>query len=490
MPKKLTKLTDLFSEIDKDHLCDILLALAQSNIEIENRIRTLIAPKSQLDNPTVFYKKLIKKLPNKIKNASDRKLLTEGLKPLLTQIKDLQNIRNYTEANKPLTIMLEIVVSKLAKSSLKGMQTDLQNTTMSWCQNIDNIPNSELQFKALQDILMLETSKELQLESEVMGYFITKDGLVPNYSNTNQIHPDFYQLLLQLSRFLESKNILEDLRQYLVNHKNSKQFELPLLNISQELDSENVFVKKATKNLDDRESAILLKNFYYNKGEISQAMDIMFRHIELNKNYFTFKSGEAYISALEFVAIYKEHPDSCNIENYCQVLVYLISAGDINTAQDVSISAKWYGFFEELIKVSGDEFGSYYKQIVDILSRKYLSKTLSKIGLIMKDKEILSKNINYIEIWEDAVEACEIIAKDYPDQSLKRLAKLISGSLSEYSNSFFGFNEDFREVFKQERIISLLTTIRLNITELSHKKIDNMIIKVNKCYKLTPQFQV
>ena len=483
MPKKSSKLSELFLEIDKDQLCDILLNIAESSPEIDNRIRTLITPKSQLNNPIAFYKKLANKLPNRINNASDRKLLLEALKPILTQVKDLQNIRNYLEASKPLFVILETMLLKLAKSDLKGMLIEMQKATIAWCENIDKIPNSEVQFMALQDILGLENAKELQLERQIMGYKVTREGPIPVYHSSTGLHTDFYQLLLQLSKSIESKSLLEDLRKYLTSHQSSKQFDLQLLNISQKLDSEEDFVKSIIKDLKNRESAILLKDFYWNKGEYSKAADILFQHIDLNKDYFGYKNGEEYASTLHYVAIYNKNPEYCKPENYCQVLVYLVATGDSNTAQDVSITAKWRGFFKELVDLSGVNFDFYYKQIVSRLSTKYLNKILAEIALIMEDKIILAMNIGYLEFWEDTVQACEIITKQYPEHALKSISKLIRSDLSEFDYHHYGGGEDFKSVFKQDRIVKLLNNIKTCVTEDSHKKIDNMITKVNKCYK-------
>ena len=85
--------------------------------------------------------------------------------------------------------------------------------------------------------------------------------------------------------------------------------------------------------------------------------------------------------------------------------------------------------------------------------------------------------------WDEKGRLFVLITKDYPEQSLSRLAKLISAKLNEFNYYIYTGEEDFRSVFKQDRILALLKTIKSNIDTEYHKKIDNMVIKVNKCYK-------
>ena len=483
MPKKTTKLSELLSEIDKDQLCDILLNLAESSLEIDSRIRTLITPKSQLNNPISFYKKSLKKLPTKVKNSSDRKLLVEALGPVLTQVKDLQSRNNYSEANKPLFVILETVLFKLAKSDLKAMLGEMQKAAVSWSENIDKVPNSELQFVSLQEVLDLENSKELRLENRLMGYGISGGGFTPVYSNSG-LHADFYQLLLQLSKSIESKSLLEDLRTYLTNHKKSKEFSLQLLNISQKLDSEESFLKSANKNLRDRDNAVLIKEYYWKQGEYQKATNILFQHIELHQNYFSFKNSEEYTSAVEYVNIFEQNPQYCQLEDYCKVLVCLVATGDCNTAQDISSSAKWRKYFDDLVSAAGMDLQQYYNLIVGLLAKKYLSKILASLALLVGDKALLAKYVGSLEYWDDIVFASETIVKDYPEQAFVSIAKLIRNNLSEYDYSSYSDEEDFRAMFEQHRILKLLNDIRAGVAEVSHKKIDSMVIKVNKCYGL------
>ena len=484
MPKKSTKLSELFLEVDKDQLCDILLNLAESSPEIDSRIRTLITPKSQLDNPISFYRKPLSKLPSKINNPSDRKLMLEALKPVLTQAKDLQNTRNYAEANKPLFVFLETVLFKLAKSSLKAMLGEMQKAVTLWAENIDKVPNSELQFASLQEVLNLENAKELHLQNRVVGYGISNGLPQPIYSNSGGLHTDYYQLLLQLSKSIDSKSLLEDLRKYLSSHKNSKEFSLQLLNISQKLDSEESFVKSASKNLRDRNNALLVKEYYWKQGEHQKATDVLFQHIQLHKDYFGFKNSEEYASALEYVNIYEKNPEFCRLEDYCQVLVYLITTGDTNTAQDVSSTAKWRKYFDDLIDNAGENLQGYYNQIVELLSKKYLTKILARLALLVGDKALLAKYMTSLEYLDNIVDACELLAKDYPEQALVSMAKIVRNEISDYELSYYRDDEDFRKIFYKEQILKILNDIKVGVPQESHKKIDNMIIKVNKSYKL------
>jgi hypothetical protein len=480
MPKKSTKLSELLYDIDKDQLCDILLNIAESSPEVNTRIRTLLTPKSQLNNPISYYKKLISKLPSKIKNVSDRKLLLEGLKPILTQIKDLQNTKNYTEANKPLFVILEIVLFKLAKSELKSMLSEMQKAAINWCSNVDKINNSEQQFNALQEVLNLENSKEFKLEPRIIGYGLGDGGFVPTYSG-NGLHVDFYQLLLQLSKSINSISLLEDLKVLLTKHKQSKAFELQLLNISQKIDTETVFIKKVGNNLRNRESALLLKDFYWQKGKLTKAVDVLFEHIQLNQNNFLYKSSEEYLSALDYIEIFEKTPEYCKLENYCQVLIYLITTGEYNTAQDISEKAKWKPFLKKLVEIDVKNFDVYYIQITDILTKKYLYKILAEIALLKQDKKLLSKYLNYIEDWDGVIEGCQIIAADYPEITLKKIANISRSQLSEY-NHYSYYQEDFRAVISKDRFLKVLETIKSNINSESHKQIDNMIKKVHTCY--------
>jgi hypothetical protein len=483
MPSKKIKLSELLLEIDKDHLCDILLNLAESSNEIDNRVRNLITPKNQLNNPISYYKKLIGKLPNRINNASDRKLLLEGLKPVLTQIKDLQNIRNYAEATKPLFVILEILLLKLSKSHMKGMMTEMQKAAISWCDNVDKIPNSEIQFNSLHELLGLENAKEFKIEPILLGYRATHEEVVPVYSDTNGLHRDFYQMLLQLSKSIESTTLLEDLRKHLMSHTNSKYFNLQLLYISQKIDPEVEFVSKVKKDLKDREGMVLLKEFFWKKGEYTKAVDILFQHIELNKDNFNYKSSDEYLSALDYIGIYEKNPEYFKLKNYCQVLVYLISTGENYTAQDCSSKAKWRIFLVNLITVSKTKFNIYYEQIISILRNKKLYKTLAYIGLEHKDKKILAEYLGYLDYLEDIIESCEIIAKNFPDVAFKKFSNIIRTQLVEYDYGFFDFDNDFRKVFKKERILALLEMFQKVTGPENSKKIINMIAKVNRCYK-------
>jgi hypothetical protein len=483
MPSKKIKLSELLLEIDKDHLCDILLDLAESSAEIDNRVRNLITPKNQLNNPISYYKKLIGKLPNRINNVSDRKLLLEGLKPVLTQIKDLQNHRNYDEATKPLFVILEIILLKLSKSGLKGMATEMQKAAITWCENVDKISSSEIQFNALHDLLSLESAKEFKIEPILMGYRATHEGVVPVYSDANGLHRDFYQMILQLSKSIESTTLLEDLRKHLMSHTNSKYFNLQLMYISQKIDPEVEFVSKVIKDLKDREVAVLLKEFLWKKAEYTKAIDILFQHIELNKDNFNYKSSDEYLAALDYIGIYEKSPEYCKLENYCQVLVYLISTGENYTAQDCSSKAKWRIFLVNLITVSKTKFNIYYEQIIDILRNKKLYKTLVYIGLGQKDRKILAEYLGYLDYLEDTIESCEIIAKDYPEIAFKKFSSIIRTQLVEYDYSFFDFDNDFRKVFKKERILALLEMFKKVTGPENSKKIINMVAKVNRCYK-------
>jgi hypothetical protein len=481
MPKKSINLSELLIDIDKDQLCDILLNLAENSPEVDNRIRTLITPKSKLNNPVNHYKKLLKGLPTKVKNASDRKLLLEGIKPILTQIKDLQNTKNYLEASKPLFVILEIMVFKLAKSELKSMLGEMQKATIAWCENVVKINNSEQQFTALQEVLSLESSKELKLEPRIIGYGMGDSGFVPTYSGTG-LHVDYYQLVLQLSKSLDSINLLEDLRGFLSKHKQSKAFELQLLYISQKVDSEEVFVKKVGNNLRQRESAILLKDYFWNKGEHAKAVDILFQHIELNKGYFQYKSSDEYLSAQEYIEIFDKNPEYCRVEDCVKVLVSLITTGDSYTAQDVGVNAKWRPYLQSLIKIDPKNFQTNYFEITEILAKKHLSKTLAAIAIVLEDKKVLSSYLNYIEGWDGMIEACQIIAADYPDIALKKIANISRSYLSEYSYAYYG--DDFKTVITPDRFLKVLETIKANIGIESHKQIDNLVIKVHRCYNV------
>jgi hypothetical protein len=480
MPKKSSKLSELLYEIDKDQLCDILLNIAESSPEVDSRIRTLLTPKSQLNNPISYYKKLISKLPTRIRNISDRKLLLEGLKPVLTQIKDLQNTKNYLEANKPLFVILEIVLFKLAKSDVKSMVGEMQKAAIAWCENLDKINNSELQFHSLQEVLNLERSKELNLEPRLAGFMIRGGEPVPNYYS-NALHTDFYQLLLQLSKSINSVSVLEDLSGFLTKHKQSKAFSSQLLNISQKLDSESDFIKKVSSNLQTRESALLLKDFYWNKGEFVKAVDALYQHIVLNKQYFQYKSSDEYTSALDYIELFENTPEYCKIEDCCQVLIYLITTGEYNTAQDISEKAKWKPFLKKLVEIGVKNFDVYYLRITDILTKKYLYKILAEVALLKRDKNLLSKYLNYIEDWDGVIEACQLIAEDYSDIALKKIANISRSQLSEY-NYYSYYQEDFRVVISKDRFLKVLETIKANISPESHKQIDNMIKKVNLCY--------
>jgi tetratricopeptide (TPR) repeat protein len=470
MPKKSTKLSELLLDIDKDQICDILLNLAESSPEADNRIRTLIAPKSQLNNPVSYYKKLLKKLPSRIKNASDRKLLLEGLNPLLTQIKDLQNTKNYLEANKPLFVILEIILLKLAKSELKSMLGEMQKSAIAWCENLDKINNSELQFNALQEVLELENTKELKLEPRVLGYGFEVDGMVPTYSNG--LHTDFYQLLLQLPKSINPVSVLEDLRGFLTKHKRSKAFSLQLLNISQKLDSEDDFIKKVCSNLQTRESALLLKDFYWNKGEFVKAVKALYQHILFNQKYFQYKSSDEYTSAKEYVEIYDKNPEYCKAEDYCEILTCLITTGEYNTAQDVTYGAKWRDYMFKLITATGKDFGQHYQNIVRTLIDRRLDKMVAHFALAFKDQKLLSKYLSSIDTWLDMVQSCEIIATDYPEIALHKISNISRSFLFDSSRSYY-YEDDFRDIISRETLLGILENIKANIGEESYKKIED-----------------
>jgi hypothetical protein len=479
MPKKSTKLSELLLDMDKDQLCDILLNLSETSAEIENRVRTLITPKNQLDNTISYYRKLLKKIPSKIKNVSDRKLLIESLNPLFNQIKDLQSIKNYSEANKPLFVILEVMLFKLSKSELKSMINEMQKSVIAWCDNLDKINNSEQQYISLHEVLNLENAKELKLEPRILGYMLNGGDFTPTYSSTN-LHVDFYELLLQLSKSINSTTLLEDLKDFLTKHSQSKSFALPLLNISQKIDNEDVFIQKVTNNLQNRNSAILLKNYYWQKGEFKKGVDVLYQHINLNQNYFSYKSSEEYLSAQEYIEIYDSTPEYCNEIDYCQVLVNLITTGECNTTQDVGVNAKWRTYLYKLTESNPKNFEQYYSKITDILSKKYLSKILAEIALMKRDKNLLSKYLAYIEDWDGMMESCLIIASDYSEIALKKIANISRTYLSEYD--YFHI-ESFKSVITKDRFLAVLKMIRININQEFHKQIDNLIKKVHTCYR-------
>jgi hypothetical protein len=202
--------------------------------------------------------------------------------------------------------------------------------------------------------------------------------------------------------------------------------------------------------------------------------------VQSNQKYFHYKSSPEYLSAKEYVEIFEQNQEYCNVQNLCQVLVCLITTGEYNTAQDVSYNAKWREYTITLFQIAGADFGKYYQQIIDILIAKSLDKIVAHFALSFKDKQLISKYYDRLETWEDMIDAVEIIAADYPEIALTKISSISRVYISEYTS--FYHQDDFRNIIPRETMLKILFTIKSHLTELSHKKIDALVKKIGVCY--------
>ncbi len=472
MPKKnTTKLSELLAEIDRDQLCDIILRLTESGADLESLVRRLISPKAKINNSLAYYRKLAKGVPAKIKNSSDRKLLLESLKPLLIFANDLISSKDYTESNKVLFVILEIILMRAATSNFKSMTTELQKYTQKWSENVDKIDNSEDRFNALNSVLELEKSKYLKLEEVIVGYKIDVDGFVPVYSNSDSLHVDFVEMLTQIAKSSNDTQVLESLRKYITSHSKHKEFELVNVIISQKIDTEKNFLKIINNRFRDRSFALIAKDYYMQKGDFETMMGMFFDHIKSYKEYFWHKNSDEYTSALEFLDLYKQYPDYSSLDNYCQVLILLITTGDSNVAQDISDKAKWRLWYAELKSISLD-WSDHYNQIISILSKKCLSKMLFAVAYLERDVDSISKYVNYSDDIDTVMDCCKLITSKYPDIALKNLIKIINSIIS------YDDFDDFKKNYPLTTIVEMLHLIKANINVEMHKKIDNFEKKI------------
>jgi hypothetical protein len=422
MPKK-PKLYDLLCEFDSDFLTEIITTIVSTSPEIEDRIRIIITPKNQISNPISYYKKQLKGIPATLNNKSKIKLLKSIVDKLLVTIQDLNKSKNFNESSKAYQAILETLIPKSKNYNSTDLQKYFESIIDSWCKSIENIPNAQDQSVALSFLTEGRNNKVFEVSKEE-SYYMDFDKLAKAELAIGSVYYLFFERCCLVFR---NPCILEELESIISkNQSYTDEYMMSKVYLLKSQGKIKEFYDLVSRYPKYWEFASTLIDYFFETGETKLALLSYYNYIESNaQNGFDVKNGTPYKNSLKFLELctkYPEHVDQVWIQI---TMILVICTGSNQWAYDVSPSAPWWNYYNELKSQFPTNWSMNYTNIIEILSSKGLKEQLFAILTYEKD---IGNILNYFGDTKDIDMGLDVALAVYriePELALDKIIKFV-----------------------------------------------------------------
>jgi len=305
MPKK-AKLNDLLYDIDADFLREILLLLVESNPELEDRVRILVTPKNQINNPLSYYKKQIKGLPVKINDKAKAKLTNEIIDKSLLTAREYEKGKNYFEATKVYQVILETLIPKVANSDHKDLLKLFFETCEKWGKALSEINDAKNRQVSLEFLFKARENRSF-IYDDILNYFASYINEKPKISFTK----DYYNFFANCCKGLTNKAIIDEVEKFVSKEKDPEEKYIETwLYLFKNRKMEQEFLNVTQKNIKNQKVMEILRDYSFEIGDYRSGLNAIYNYLDTKKSGFDFKNGEEVKIALDFLKLAKQHIDS------------------------------------------------------------------------------------------------------------------------------------------------------------------------------------
>lgn len=444
MPKK-AKLNDLLYDIDADFLREILLLLVESNPELEDRVRILITPKNQINNPLTYYKKQIKGLPVKINDKAKAKLTNEIIGKSLLTAREYEKGKNYFEATKVYQVILEVLIPKVANSDHKDLLKLFFETCEKWGKALSEVNDVKNRQISLEFLFKAKENKNF-IHDDISNYFVIYLNKKPTISFTR----DYYNFFANCCKGFTNKVIIDQIEQFLSKEKDPEEKYIETwLYLFKNRKMEQEFLNVAQQKIKNQKVMEILRDYFFEMGDFKNGLNAVFNHLDTKKSGFDFKNGEEVKIALDFLKLAKQHFDLVSSAQVEQVLIWLICTGNDQWVYDVSPQAQWWNYYTELKTEYPKNWIENYQKIIQLLQSKNLKKQILSICQYEEDAVTVASIFLDEKDIDAGFEIARIIYKIEPVKALEMFKRFIRYREFYFYSDYYEETVTYLEVLKK-----------------------------------------
>jgi tetratricopeptide (TPR) repeat protein len=449
MPKKQPSLNEILSEVDLDHLRDIVCNIATSNPEIEEQIRIMLTPKKFVNNTVSYYKKLFSAVPSSITNKATAKLTIDNVTKTLQIAKDLEKSKNYFEANKVYQASFDLLVPKMSKTTQKYFLDGVKSLMISWAKNLNELAQIDHRQTTLEYFFELKNSKIFGESTEVIEVVKVPNSSVSIGQRVTKFVPSeaYYTFVEVVCQNVKNSAILNQIQDFISSQDKDFQSKTVhcLCYIAQNLDDEKALISIYNKDKDNIKVVETMRDYYIQLGHYKAGIQYIYNYLESKKNLFLFKDDYQIVVAQDFVELCAKYPQIDTNALVQQVLVWLTTVGQDQWVYDVGPNAKWWNYYKTLQTDYPEEWNTNYQKILEILKKKRLQRQLVAICLYEKDITLAKTFMESKDI-DLGFEIANVLVDVEPTWCLEVIKRYVRyRSVFEYS----GRLEEIKTIFKK-----------------------------------------